>query len=186
MKNKKDPAFTRKLISLVMPIAFQQFMLALVSASDALMLGVISQDSLSAVSLAGQITFIHNLLLEAMTIGLSLIAAQYWGKGDIPAVERIFAFVMKVTTVISLVFTLSALLFPVSSCDRGILSAYRNLTDVSLYSEKQRQSGKKQHDQCHQCGSKYFYQCSADLWIVRNAKNGDRRSRTGNSNGPYH
>lgn len=42
-------------------------MLALVSASDALMLGVISQDSLSAVSLAGQITFIHNLLLEAMT-----------------------------------------------------------------------------------------------------------------------
>lgn len=112
MKNKKDPAFTRKLISLVMPIAFQQFMLALVSASDALMLGVISQDSLSAVSLAGQITFIHNLLLEAMTIGLSLIAAQYWGKGDIPAVERIFAFVMKVTTVISLVFTLSALLIP--------------------------------------------------------------------------
>ena len=111
MKNKKAPAFTRKLISLVMPIAFQQFMLALVSASDALMLGVISQDSLSAVSLAGQITFIHNLLLEAMTIGLSLIAAQYWGKGDIPAVERIFAFVMKVTTVISLVFTLSALLF---------------------------------------------------------------------------
>ena len=71
MKNKKDPAFARKLISLVMPIAFQQFMLALVSASDALMLGVISQDSLSAVSLAGRITFIHNLLLEAMTIGLS-------------------------------------------------------------------------------------------------------------------
>ena len=110
MRNKRDPVFTRKLISLVMPIAFQQFMLALVSASDALMLGVISQDSLSAVSLAGQVTFIHSLLLEAMTIGLSLIAAQYWGKGDILAVERIFAFVTKVTTVISLIFTLSALL----------------------------------------------------------------------------
>ena len=112
MRNKRDPVFIRKLISLVMPIAFQQFMLALVSASDALMLGVISQDSLSAVSLAGQVTFIHSLLLEAMTIGLSLIAAQYWGKGDIPAVERIFAFVTKVTTVISLIFTLSVLLLP--------------------------------------------------------------------------
>ena len=110
MRNKRDPVFTRKLISLVMPIAFQQFMLALVSASDALMLGVISQDSLSAVSLAGQVTFIHSLLLEAMTIGLSLIAVQYWGKGDILAVEMIFAFVTKVTTVISLIFTLSALL----------------------------------------------------------------------------
>ena len=110
MRNKRAPVFTRKLISLVMPIAFQQFMLALVSASDALMLGVISQDSLSAVSLAGQVTFIHSLLLEAMTIGLSLIAVQYWDKGDILAVERIFAFVTKVTTVISLIFTLSALL----------------------------------------------------------------------------
>lgn len=95
-----------------MPIAFQQFMLALVSASDALMLGMISQNSLSAVSLAGQVTFIHSLLLEAMTIGLSLLAAQYWGKGDIPAVERIFAYVMKITTLISLLFTLSALLIP--------------------------------------------------------------------------
>ena len=45
--------FYRKLFALVLPIAFQQFMLAAVSASDALMLGVISQDSLSAVSLAG-------------------------------------------------------------------------------------------------------------------------------------
>lgn len=45
MRNRKDPAFTKKLMGLVMPIAFQQFMLALVSASDALMLGVISQDS---------------------------------------------------------------------------------------------------------------------------------------------
>ena len=45
-----------------------------------------------------------------MTIGLSLIAVQYWGKGDILAVEMIFAFVTKVTTVISLIFTLSALL----------------------------------------------------------------------------
>lgn len=191
MKNKKDPAFTRKLISLVMPIAFQQFMLALVSASDALMLGVISQDSLSAVSLAGQITFIHNLLLEAMTIGLSLIAAQYWGKGDIPAVERIFAFVMKVTTVISLVFTLSALLIPgmlmrIFTNDPVLIrggSLYLRVIAVSYLL-----TGISQMYLCqrHKCGSKYFYQCSADLWIIRNAKNGDCRSRTGNSNGSYH
>ena len=48
--------FTQKLISLILPITFQQFMLALVSASDALMLGMISQDALSAVSLASRIT----------------------------------------------------------------------------------------------------------------------------------
>lgn len=55
--------FTQKLISLILPITFQQFMLALVSASDALMLGMISQNALSAVSLASQITFVENLFL---------------------------------------------------------------------------------------------------------------------------
>ena len=55
--------FKRKLLSIVLPIAFSQFMLAAVSASDALMLGSLSQDSLSAVSLATQITFVQNLFL---------------------------------------------------------------------------------------------------------------------------
>ena len=45
--------FRRKLVRLVLPIAFQQFMLAIVSASDALMLGKVEQESLAAVSLAG-------------------------------------------------------------------------------------------------------------------------------------
>ena len=62
-------------------ITFQQLMLALVSASDALMLGMLTQDALSAVSLAGQITFVENLFFAAMAIGLSMLAAQYWGKG---------------------------------------------------------------------------------------------------------
>lgn len=104
--------FAKKLLTLVMPIAFQQFMLALVNASDAIMLGVIDQDSLAAVSLASQIPFVENLFLAAMTTGLSILAAQYWGRGDLGAVERIFAFVMKVTATIALVFGLAALLAP--------------------------------------------------------------------------
>ena len=51
-----NTVFYKKLFSLVLPIAFQQFMLAAVSASDALMLGFVNQDSLSAASLAGQVT----------------------------------------------------------------------------------------------------------------------------------
>lgn len=42
--------FFKKLFTLVLPIAFQNFMTAAVSASDAIMLGVISQEALSAVS----------------------------------------------------------------------------------------------------------------------------------------
>ncbi len=111
MKQKMSD-FSKKLITLVMPIAFQQFMLALVSASDALMLGVLSQNTLSAVSLAGQVTFVENLFFAAMTIGLSMLAAQYWGKSDRTSVEKIFAYVMKITVAVSFGFFLAGLCFP--------------------------------------------------------------------------
>lgn len=107
-----DKAFNKKLISLVIPIAFQQLVLSIVGASDAIMLNLISQDKMSAVSLATQITFVENLFLAAMTIGLSTLAAQYWGKGDKGAVERIFAYVTKITFFVSLIFFIMALLLP--------------------------------------------------------------------------
>lgn len=104
--------FRRKLTSLILPITFQQFMLAVVSASDALMVGVIGQDLLSAVSLASQITFVYNLFLMAMTIGTSMFAAQYWGKGDKDAVERILGIVLRSSMSASFVFFFAATFFP--------------------------------------------------------------------------
>ena len=108
--DKKE--FRKKLLALVMPITFQQFMLAVVSASDALMVGVIGQDLLSAVSLASQVTFVYNLFLAAMTIGTSIFAAQYWGKGDRDSIERILAIVLRTSMAVSLVFFLGAVFFP--------------------------------------------------------------------------
>nr|WP_330396334.1 MATE family efflux transporter [Blautia sp. An46] len=103
--------FRRKLTFLILPITFQQFMLAVVSASDALMVGAIGQDLLSAVSLASQITFVYNLFLMAMTIGTSMFAAQYWGKGDKDAVERILGIVLRSSMSVSFVFFFAATFF---------------------------------------------------------------------------
>lgn len=104
--------FTKKVFNIILPITFQQFMLALVSASDALMLGLLNQDALSAVSLAGQVAFIESLFLFAISTGLSMLAAQYWGKKDVKSVERIFAYIMKITVAISFLFTIISLFIP--------------------------------------------------------------------------
>ena len=109
---QSESGFSKELIILILPITFQQFMLALVSASDALMLGMLSQDALSSVSLASQITFVENLFLAAVTIGLSMLAAQYWGKGDRLSVEKLFGFVMRITAAVSFLFFLAGLCFP--------------------------------------------------------------------------
>ena len=105
-------SFYKQLRSLVLPIAFQQFMLAAVSASDAIMLGRLSQDSMAAVSLAGQVKFVFSLYLATMTIGTSMFAAQYWGKKDVVTVERILGMVLLFTLPVSFLFTLTAALVP--------------------------------------------------------------------------
>ena len=105
-------SFYKQLRSLVFPIAFQQFMLAAVSASDAIMLGRLSQDSMAAVSLAGQVQFVFSLYLATMTIGTSMFAAQYWGKKDVVTVERILGMVLLFTLPVSFLFTMTAALVP--------------------------------------------------------------------------
>lgn len=100
--------FRKKLLELVLSIAFQQFMLALVSASDAIMLGFVDQTLLSAVSLAGQVQFVFNLFMLALTIGASMFAAQFWGKGDRETVEKILAFVLRASLAVSAVFFIAA------------------------------------------------------------------------------
>ena len=103
--------FYRKLWGLVFPITIQNLMTALVSASDAFMLGFVSQTSLSAVSLATQIQFVHNLFMLALTIGATTLAAQYWGKGDTDSVEEILAIVLKISMAVSVVFFIAAMFF---------------------------------------------------------------------------
>ncbi|WP_302337730.1 MATE family efflux transporter [uncultured Ruminococcus sp.] len=96
----------------MIPISLQQLMLALVNASDAFMLGFLSQDALSAVSLAGQIQFVYSLFLFAITAGVSIFAAQYWGIQDRDSVEKTLGIGLAASVLISLPFTIGASFFP--------------------------------------------------------------------------
>ena len=119
MKQKKE--FYSRLMTVVLPLAVQAFMLALVSATDALMLGLVDQTSLSAVSLGGQIQFVLNLFVLGITGGLSILAAQYWGKGDPEVIERLIPTSLLYMLIAGGIFTGSALLFP-----RGIMTVFTN------------------------------------------------------------
>lgn len=104
--------FWKKLRPLVFPIAIQQLMLSLVSASDAVMLGFVDQSSLSAVSLATQVQFVLGLFMAGFTTGGSILAAQYWGKGSRKEVEQVFGIMMRPSVLIGALFTLAALIVP--------------------------------------------------------------------------
>lgn len=121
----KDEVFNSKLKSLVFPIMLQSFMLALVSASDAIMLGFVDQQSLSAVSLAGQVQFIFNILISSVTIGMGILTAQYFGKKDIPAIERIIPIALGTNFLLGAVFTLAAFFAP-----QAIMRFYTNVPEL--------------------------------------------------------
>lgn len=108
--DKKE--FRSKLLKLVIPITLQQLMMAMVGVSDALMLGFLDQDSLSAVSLAGQVQFVFSLFIFATTGGVSILAAQYFGINDRKAVEKILGIGLRVMIPVSMLFSLSALFVP--------------------------------------------------------------------------
>lgn len=112
MKMSADKEFNKKILSLVLPLAIQYFMFNLVSASDALMLGAIGQNELSAVSLAGQVQFVLSLFLAAITIGTSIFAAQYWGKKDAESVEKIFGIALRYSVPVAAIFTICTAAFP--------------------------------------------------------------------------
>lgn len=88
-------SFWKKLLSLAIPIGLQNLLLALIGASDALMLGHLTQDAVSAVSLANQIAFLMNLFISAIIGGGGVLIAQYWGKKDRTMVKNLFCMILK-------------------------------------------------------------------------------------------
>ena len=96
--------FYNRLIQLAAPIAFQSLMLASVAAGDALMLGRIAQEEMTAVSLATQIQFVQNIFLMAITAAGAILGAQYWGKGDKATMQRLFNLMLRSAGVLSLLF----------------------------------------------------------------------------------
>ena len=118
MKAKKQEVmipkkeFYQNLTRLALPIALQSLMLASVAAGDALMLGKVAQDEMTAVSLATQIQFVQNMFLAAVTGAGAILGAQYWGKGDRRTLEDIFNIMLRFCGALSVIFFLACELMP--------------------------------------------------------------------------
>ncbi|MCM1252546.1 MAG: MATE family efflux transporter [Clostridium sp.] len=107
---RKD--FYKELLALAIPIGLQNLLVALIGASDALMLGRLTQDAVAAVSLANQIAFIMNLFIGAIVGGGGVLIAQYWGKNDKNMVKNLFCMLMKWAFAISFFFFALAMFTP--------------------------------------------------------------------------
>ncbi len=109
---KERKTFYKDLWKLMLPIAFQNLMMTLVNATDALVLARVDQYSVAAVSLAAEISFVMNLFLGAIIGGIAIMAAQYHGKGDRNTVKNLIGMALRYNVLISMIFFIGARFAP--------------------------------------------------------------------------
>ncbi|MBN1231409.1 MAG: MATE family efflux transporter [Anaerolineales bacterium] len=111
MENEKQ-VFYKTAFKLALPIVIQQFIFSSLSMIDVIMVGQLGEVSIAALGLAGQITFLYNLVLFGLSSGISIFTAQYWGKRDIPNIRRILGIGYFSALIFGLLFTILCLLIP--------------------------------------------------------------------------
>ena len=105
-------AFYKNALWIMLPIALQNLMDTAVNSADVIMLSYVSQDALSASSLAGQVYFIMSNLIYGLSSASAIMAAQYWGRGDRRTVERVLGVALRIALIVSIPFALAAAICP--------------------------------------------------------------------------
>ncbi len=113
--------FNKRIGKLVLPIVIQNLLSATISSTDVVMLNYVGQSSISAVSLATQITSILFMFYFGLGTGATMLCAQYYGKGDLHAIEVVEGISLRFSIVISTILALLALCIP-----QSLMTIYTN------------------------------------------------------------
>ncbi|MCI8694769.1 MAG: MATE family efflux transporter, partial [Lachnospiraceae bacterium] len=108
---RNDP-FYPQIFRLVLPIVIQNLLSAAVSSADVVMLNYVGQSSISAVSLAAQYANVLFMVFYGLGTGATMLCAQYYGKGDMRAIQAVEGIALRFSLGIALVFAGFALTVP--------------------------------------------------------------------------
>ena len=104
--------FFMALLKLALPILITEVIKSGANFADNVMVGNLSEASLSGVTMANQFFMIYTLMLFGMLSGGILMISQYFGKKDRMAVDRVVSISIIVTMCVVAVFTAVVLLLP--------------------------------------------------------------------------
>jgi putative MATE family efflux protein len=105
-------SFYENILKLVLPLALQNLINAGINTADIVMLGGVGEIELSGVSLANQVFFVMTLFIFGLTSGAAVLTAQYWGKQDKKALEKVLGMTLGIAFVIGAIFETTSLVMP--------------------------------------------------------------------------
>ncbi len=107
-----NKSFWSVTLSLAIPIALQNMLNASFSLIDTLMVSQLGDIELSATGMAGQWTWLYNMVLFGISSGAAVFVSQYWGDQNLRGIHRTTGIAVSSGIIISLIFLLAGALFP--------------------------------------------------------------------------
>lgn len=104
--------FYSQIFKLVLPIVIQNLLSAAVNSADVVMLNYVGQSSISAVSLASQYSSVLFMVYYGLGTGVTMLCAQYYGKGDMKAIQIVEGIAMRFSLILSVIWAVLVLTIP--------------------------------------------------------------------------
>lgn len=124
----KDAGFYKQVARIAIPIALQGLITTGVNMMDTIMVGIVGETQLSAVSLANQFINIFHIFCMGIGMGASVLVARYYGMQDNPSLKKAIAIMLRLCLIMSSLFCVATVFLP-----RQIMHIYTVEEDIITY-----------------------------------------------------
>lgn len=107
-----DKVFLGKAFKIACPVAMQGMLNTVVNLADTMMIGTLGATAIAAVGLANKFFFVFTLLVFGVVSGSGVLAAQYWGNGDVKNIRKVLGLSLSIALGGAALFVLAGLLSP--------------------------------------------------------------------------
>lgn len=108
----QDRVFLGKAVRIALPVAMQGMLNTVVNLVDTMMIGALGATAIAAVGLANKVFFVFTLLIFGITSGSGILAAQYWGNGDVKNIRKVLGLALSLGIGGALLFAAPSIVRP--------------------------------------------------------------------------
>lgn len=107
-----DREFLKDTLKIAVPVTLQGFIASSLNTLDTFMITTLGTEAIAGVGIANQVFFFFSMILFGITTGASVLISQFYGKEDYVSVKKSLGHTIKLSVLVSVVFTALALAIP--------------------------------------------------------------------------